>query len=173
MAVLSANPTTISIVSVGLKFKGRVWRVDAPALLNRESLTWTAELINAAIPGLGTSVCNLPSNNRNCNLQIYKPCTMLRNLKRAFTSPDSVGQVESWQAEPILLRKDNLHVAYWKLCTLRALTILSSESNCWTPLVYWRSGYQVVVNHWSRLRLAALASIFTTVKFWTTAEDMA
>ncbi len=37
----------------------------------------------------------------------------------ALAPPGSVGQVSNRQAEPLLRRKDDLHVAYWNVRTLR------------------------------------------------------
>ncbi len=37
----------------------------------------------------------------------------------ALAPPGSVGQVSNRQAEPLLCRKDDLHVAYWNVRTLQ------------------------------------------------------
>ncbi len=37
----------------------------------------------------------------------------------ALVPPGSVGQVSNRQGEPLLLRKDDLHVAYWTVRTLQ------------------------------------------------------
>ncbi len=47
----------VPVASLGLTPKGSVWRADAPALTNETGLAWAAKPINAATPGLGTSLC--------------------------------------------------------------------------------------------------------------------
>ncbi len=42
-----------------------VWRADTPAPSNQTGLAWTAKPINAATPGLGTSVCLLPMKHHH------------------------------------------------------------------------------------------------------------
>ncbi len=43
----------------------------------------------------------------------------MTTLSDALAPPGSVGQVSNRQAEPLLRRKDDLHVAYWNVRTLQ------------------------------------------------------
>ncbi len=55
----------VFVASLWLKPKGRVWRADAPALSNQTGLAWTAKPITAATPGLGNSVCLVPTKHHH------------------------------------------------------------------------------------------------------------
>ncbi len=80
----STDQTPIScapVASPELKPNGRMWRADAPALSNRTGLAWAAKPINAATPGLGTSVCYLPMKRHLWNWLHYEGHIRLRRTQ--------------------------------------------------------------------------------------------
>ncbi len=78
----STDQTPIPCVPIrlpALKPKGIVvWRADALALTNCASLAWAAKPLNAATPGLGTSVCYLPMKHHLWKWLHYGDCIRLR-----------------------------------------------------------------------------------------------